>query len=51
MDILGRSVVKNNKQVVAEALYLDLEDLKQSKADGGGGGGGEWRQKTVVPSS
>ena len=33
-DVLGRSVEETSKQFIAEALYLDLEDLKQSKSNG-----------------
>ena len=44
--ILVQSVYKKEKdnELIVEALYLDLEDLKDSKFDGekvGGGGGGE----------
>ena len=45
----GRSVEEEkSNQVLAEALYLDKDDLKESRSDGmggkgggGGGGGGE----------
>ena len=44
--ILGRSVEKTNKQLIVETLYLDLEDLKQSKSDGEK----MERQNVVLPS-
>ena len=34
---------RKQKTNIAEALYLDLEDLKQSQSDRGGGGGGEFK--------
>ena len=48
---LGRKVEKKvfKKYLTVEALYLDLEDLKQSKSDGEKNLKME-RQKVVLPS-
>ena len=32
-EFLSRSVEKTSKKFIVESLYLDLEDLKQSKSD------------------
>ena len=32
-EILGRSIETTSKKLIVQALYLDLEDLKQSKSD------------------
>ena len=47
-SVLGRSVEgeKNKPVIIVQALYLDFEDLKQSKSDGlGCGGVGEGGKK------
>ena len=37
------------KSIIVEELYLNLEDLKQSKSDRGWGGGGE-EERVLLPS-
>ena len=34
MAVLGQSIEEISKQLIVEALYLDREDLKQSKSNG-----------------
>ena len=55
---LGWSWEQTSKYLIVEVLYLDLEDLKQSKSDGGagwvgggGGGNGETESRTPIIKS